>query len=102
MQELLAKIIEMDANARRMKAVAEQEKQQGEEEIEKLRQQIYDDYITRARERVKKTIAVDRQEAEDKYSESCANAQQIIKDLEKSYSENGDRWVDEIVKRVLT
>ena len=101
MQELLAKIIEMDAQARKIKAQAEQEKIAGEEEIEKLRQQIYDDYIARAKSRVEKNIAVDRREAEEKYSASQKETGRLLAEMEMNYKENGDFWVNEIVKRSL-
>ena len=69
MQELLAKIVEMDAKARRIKEQAERDKLSSEAEIEELRQKIYDDYITRAKDRVEKNISVDRHLAEEAYAE---------------------------------
>ena len=102
MQELLAKIIEMDANARRIKQAAEQDKLNSEAEIEELRQKIYDDYIKRAKERVEKNIAVDRQLAQEEYDAYKDQAERIKTELNESYKQNKDRWVSEIVNNVIS
>ena len=102
MQELLAKIIEMDANARRIKQAAEQDKLNSEAEIEELRQKIYDDYIKRAKERVEKNIAVDRQLAQEEYDAYKEQAERIKTELNESYKQNKDRWVSEIVNNVIS
>ena len=102
MQELLAKIVEMDANARRIKEQAERDKLSSEAEIEELRQKIYDDYITRAKDRVEKNISIDRHNAEEAYAEREAAAQRLNDALQAYYVENKERWVDEIVSRVIS
>ena len=102
MQELLAKIIEMDANARRIKQAAEQDKLNSEAEIEELRQKIYDDYIKRAKERVEKNIAVDRQLAQEEYDAYKEQAERIKTGLNESYKQNKDRWVCDIVNNVIS
>lgn len=101
MQELLAKIIEMDANARRIKEEAERDKLSSEAEIEELRQKIYDDYITRAKERVEKNITVDRHLAQEEYDLRAEEAARIKEQLIKTYEQNKDRWVSEIVSNVI-
>ena len=100
MQELLARIIEMDAKARRAKAEAEREKLNSEQEIEELRQKIYNDYISRAKERVEKRIAIDKRDAEEKYAEYAAEAERLKNEMLESYRLNGDRWAAEIVAAV--
>ena len=100
MQEILARIIETDAKARRAKAEAEKEKLSSEQEIEELRLKIYTDYIARAKERVEKAIAVDRTEAEEKYAEYSAQADRLKNEMLENYRENGDRWVEEILAAV--
>ena len=101
MQELLAKIVEMDANARRIKDQAEQDKLSSEAEIEELRQKIYDDYITRAKDRVEKNISIDRHNAEEAYAAHEAQAKRLINAMQTHYAENKDQWVDGIVSRVI-
>lgn len=101
MQELLAKIVEMDAKARRIKEQAERDKLSSEAEIEELRQKIYDDYITRAKDRVEKNISVDRHLAEEAYAEKLADKERLSKALREVYDQNRDAWIDGIVDRVI-
>ena len=100
MQELLARIIEMDAKARKARESAEREKVSSEQEIEELRQKIYNDYISRAKERVEKAIAVDRHDAQEKYAAYAADVERLKNEMRDSFTANGDRWVKEIVARV--
>ena len=58
MQDLLIKIIKMDEQARKTAEIAKAEKLKSEQEVEALREQIYNDYIKRAKERIEKNIAV--------------------------------------------
>ena len=101
MQELLAKIIEMDANARRIREQAEKEKLSSEDEIEVLRQKIYDDYITRAKDRVEKNISIDRHNAEEEFAEYEEQVSRLTAQMQEAYAAYGDRWVDEIVNSVI-
>ena len=102
MENLLTKIIEMDEKARKTHKQAEKEKEQSEEEIELLRQQIYDDYIRRARERVEKNIAVDRQRAETEYAAAEKHTDELIAQMRERFAECGDSWVESIVANVLS
>ena len=101
MQEMLAKIIKMDEKAREMKEKAEQEKINSEQEIEELRQQIYDDYIMRAKERVEKNIAIDKKIAQADLEKYRREAETVKEEMHRLYDENADRWVDTIVDHVL-
>ncbi len=101
MQELLAKIVEMDAKARRIKEQAERDKLSSEAEIEELRQKIYDDYITRAKDRVEKNISIDRHNAEESFAEREAAAQRLHDAMQEQYAANKDRWADEIYHNVI-
>ena len=101
MQELLAKIIETDAKARRIKEQAEHDKLSSEAEIEELRQKIYDDYIARAKDRVEKNISIDRHNAEEEYAEKLAEAQRIKDAMQQTYAQHRQEWIDGIVSRVI-
>ena len=101
MQELLSKIIETDKKARKIKNAAEDYKLSSEQEIEELRQKIYDDYITRAKERVEKNIAIDRQRAEEQYAQRKSEAERLSDRMKESYNQRGEQWAEEIAQRVL-
>lgn len=101
MQDMLKKIIEMDEQARLVKEKAIQEKAATENEIIETKQKIYDDYIERAKDRVKKNLDVDRNNAEKEWQITKAKYEQAYSNLEKLDEENHDIWVEQIVSRVI-
>ena len=101
MQDLLKKIVEMDAQARKIEQKAKSEKLKSEEEVEQLKEQIYNDYIERAKERIEKNIAVDQQHADEQLRLKREQTDKAKAEMQKLYDENKERWVDEIVSRAL-
>ena len=101
MQDMLKKIIEMDEQARLVKEQAQQEKATTEQEIIDTKKRIYNEYIERAKIRVEKNLEVDRTNAQKQWEKSQIKNEEIINELETSFSENSEKWADEIVKRVL-
>ena len=101
MQDMLKKIIEMDEQARLVKDQAQQEKAATEKEIIETKQKIYDDYIERAKDRVKKNLEVDRAHAEKEWQETKTAHDHALTILNQQYDDNCDKWVDEIVNRVI-
>ena len=101
MQDLLKKIIEMDEQARKVEQQAKSEKLKSEEEVEKLREQIYNDYIDRAKARVEKNISVEENRAQEYLKAYAERIDSAKKEMHSVYETNRDQWVDEIVKRSL-
>lgn len=101
MQDLLKKIIEMDEEARKVEHQAKSEKIKSEEEVEQLREQIYNDYIARAKDRVEKNIAVEEARAQEYVKAYRERIDASKQDMQTLYAENKEKWVDEIVKRAL-
>ena len=101
MQDMLKKIIEMDEQARLVKEKAIQEKAATESEIINTKQKIYNDYIDRAKERVRKNLEIDKENAEKSWQATKAKHEQALVLLENQDKENHDKWVDEIVARVI-
>lgn len=101
MQDMLKKIIEMDEQARLVKEQAQQEKAATEQEIIDTKKRIYNEYIERAKIRVEKNLEVDRTNAQKQWEKSQVKNEEIINELETSFSKNSEKWADEIVKRVL-
>ena len=102
MQDLLKRIIEMDEQARKIEQQAKDEKIKSEAEVEQLKEQIYNDYIVRAKDRVEKNIAVDRENADKRYAQAKQHQQDMKQEMNRLYEQNKDSWVDEIVKRALS
>lgn len=101
MQDMLKKIIEMDEQARLVKEQAIKEKAAAEQEIIETKQKIYNDYIERAKDRVRKNLEIDKANAEKNWEATKAKHQTACDNLDKMYEENHQNWVDEIVCRVL-
>ena len=102
MQELLLKIIEMDKKARAIEQQAKSEKIKSEEEVEAMREQIYNDYIERAKARIEKNIAIDRAHADERTAAYLADVEQAKSEMLQQYADNKELWVDEIVSRALS
>ncbi|MBQ2971786.1 MAG: hypothetical protein IJO20_01880 [Ruminococcus sp.] len=101
MQDMLKKIIEMDEQARLVKEQAQKDKAATEQEIIETKKKIYDDYIERAKDRVRKNLEVNKEKAEKQWEETAAKHQQITERLVQMDKENHETWVDEIVKNVI-
>ena len=101
MQDFLTRIIEMDEQALKIEQQAKDEKLKSEAEVEQLKEQIYNDYIVRAKDRVEKNIAIDRENADKKYAQAQQHNETMKQEMNRLYQQNKDSWVDEIVKRSL-
>lgn len=101
MQDMLKKIIEMDEQARLVKEQAKKEKIATEKEIIETKKKIYNDYIERAKERVRKNLEVDKANAQKEWEAFSEKNEAIKSELERVDKENHDMWVDTIVSRVI-
>lgn len=101
MQDMLKKIIEMDEQARLVKEQAKKEKAATEQEIIETKKKIYDDYIERAKDRVRKNLEVDKANADKEWEKAYNKHQAISDNLDKMFSENHDKWVEQIVAHVI-
>ena len=69
MEDMLSMIVEMDEKVRIETKQAEQRKADSFKKITKQREDIYNDYINRARERIKKNEKTERAAAEKKWQQ---------------------------------
>ena len=101
MEDMISKIVDMDKKARDITAEAQKSKIDYENQIIQTKEKIKNDYLERAVERIK----INQQTAQKKADESLkviqAKNAAIIDNLEKTYSEKSDSWVDQIVNRVV-
>ena len=102
MEDMLSKIIEMDQKASLLTEDAQKTKTQLEQEIVKAKESIYNDYIERARKRIDLNEKADLENAQKSIVEIKANTENLLKQLNDTYNQNGDVWVDAIVKKVLS
>ncbi len=100
MEDMIAKIVEMDKKARDMTDEAQQKRLEYEQHIARKKERIKNDYL----ERAKKRIAINQQTAQKKADSTLEMIRKrdeaIIQALESSYEKNCESWVDTIVARV--
>ncbi len=101
MQDMLSKIVNMDEKVRIETKQAEQRKADSYKKIAKKKDDIYNDYISRARERIKKNEIVERAAAEKKWQELEVAQKKCLDTLEKSYAKSGQLWINTIVDNVI-
>ena len=100
MEEMIAKIIEMDKKAREMNEKAQKTKLSYENEVLLTKEKIKNDYLERANKRIAINQQTAQKRADEKLSAITQKNQAVSESLEKAYTENGDKWVNEIVSRV--
>lgn len=101
MQDMLSKIVNMDEKVRIENKQAEQRKADSYKKIAKKKDDIYNDYISRARVRIKKNEVVERAAAEKKWQELESKQKECLERLEKAYAQKGSQWIDAIVNNVI-
>ena len=79
----------------------QKEKIEIKENIELQSQKVYDDYVSRARERAKRNDAIALAKANEKLEASKVKHQEAMAEMKKHYEKNKDIWVDELVNRVI-
>jgi galactokinase/mevalonate kinase-like predicted kinase len=101
MQDLMKQIIEMDRKARQITEAAQREKVDSGKEIQKSRDEIRQKYLAEARRRIAANEPKERAAAEAVWEEKKKRSEENSNHLDQLYRENGDRWVEQIVARVL-
>ena len=84
MEDVIKQIIDMDRKAQQTTEAAQREKLTCEQEIEEKVRALREDYLQKARRRIRKAH----------YDEQAAV-------LEQAYNDHHDEWVEQIVQRVL-
>lgn len=101
MQDMIRKIVDADSEAKALdeanRKAAEEEKQRIEEEAAA----IYASYMESAKREIMKNNAYLEKRYFKRWTDiSAKQASSLIK-LKSDYDQNCDRWVDELVQRVL-
>ena len=95
MKDMIARIIEMDKTARDLTQRAQKD------EIKIKKDEIRNEYLERARKRLAVNENTERKLAEEQKLKIISNCESISHSLDELYAQNGDVWVDSIVKNVL-
>ena len=101
MENMIKRIVEMDQKARQITEAAQREKLDSEKEISQMREEIREDYLAKARERIKLNEPQEREAAEKAWKAVETRQNEISAKLDAQYKENGKRWAEELARRVL-
>ena len=102
MQEMIKKILEMDAEARRMTEDATSMRMQNEMSIEERKKMLKEEYIARARKKIRELEESERTLSDEEWQETRQRYDEMLRLLQEKSDTHFDGWVDQIVKRTLT
>lgn len=101
MQDMIRRIVEADSEA---KALEEENRKSAEEEkikIDRQAEEIYKQYMDEAQFEIKKNEEHLHRKYERKLSGATAKQESTLIKLKADFELNCDKWVDEIVSRVI-
>ena len=101
MENMIKKIVDADNEAKAMEKVTLEEKEQLSKSIEVETKKIYDDYMAKAEEVVKRNDIQEAKKAEQQWEEIQGKHNSVHIKLDSDFKLNCDKWVDEIVKRTV-
>ena len=101
MEDMLSRIVNMDEKVRLETQQAQQNKADTFKIISEKREAIYNEYISNAREEIEKTYQLETKVAEERLKTVQNKQQECLAVMEKMYRQNAEKWVDEIVERVI-
>ena len=101
MRDMIERIMEMDKTAREVTQIVQKEKLTLEQEIKELKKNIRSEYLLRARARIENNRVQEQKLSDEKIEEINKFRNKVLERLEKTYAENKNIWVDNIVEHVI-
>lgn len=101
MQDMIKRIVEADHEARALEENNQIAAEKEKAKIEAQAQAIHKKYMEEADEEIAKNEAYLEKLYERKLSEEEAKQESVMIKLKSDFENNRDRWVDEIVNRVI-
>lgn len=101
MQEMIKRIVEMDKKAQEITADAEREKVDSEKDVAEKSEKLREDYLSNARRRIQINKELENVVLEQQWAKTKAHYDIQIENMKNLYAENGNRWIEEIYKRVI-
>ncbi len=102
MQNMIKKIVDADSQAQAMVEADEKAAEEEKRKIEEEAAAIYKRYMDKAMEEVEINDAYLEKRSERKIKEISAKQESALIKLRADYEQNRDKWVDEIVSRVVS
>ena len=101
MQDMIKRIIDADNEAKALEEKNRQSAETQKEKIERQSREMYEKYMAEAMETVRKNDAHEEMQFEKAWQDVAARQHSALIKLRADYQNNRDRWVDEIVSRVI-
>ena len=101
MQDMIKRIIDADNEAKALEEKNRQSAETQKEKIERKSREMYEKYMAEAMETVRKNDAHEEMQFEKAWQDVAARQHSAMIKLRADYQNNRDRWVDEIVSRVI-
>lgn len=101
MKDMISKIIDMDQKARDLTDEVQKSKVDTAQEVAIMKEKIRENYLNRARKRIKLNQKTEQEAANNEWDLICKKHKKILENLENTYSKKSDEWINTIVKRVI-
>ncbi len=101
MENMIKRIVEMDEKAREITQEAQRSKLDSAADIAQKKQAMRNDYLERARKRIKMNERTEQQAADAEWEETVQKYRDRTKELDETYRAHCGEWVDQIVARVI-
>lgn len=101
MEDMIRKIVEADSQAKEMEKDLVKEKKELSRTIEKETQKVYDKYMNEALEVIERNDIAEEKKTDALLKDIVNKQKSAQMKLQSDYASNCDKWVDEIVKRVI-
>lgn len=101
MDDIISKILQMDETARKMDDEAQAEKIASREEVKQKRQEVYEEYLSSAREHIESFKEAAKKSSDEKWLKTEKYYNNVSNSLDKEYKENKEKWIADIVNGVL-
>lgn len=98
---MIRRIVEADNQAKALDAANQKSAESKKQQIEEEAETIYQKYMDQAQEEIAKNDAYLDKRTERKLRDISAKQESLLIKLRADYEQNRDRWVDEIVSRVV-
>lgn len=101
MNDMLKQIIEMDEKARQITDAAQKQKIDTEKEISRIREEIRNNYLARARARIEKNRPLEQAASEKTWQVKEMHYKALTEKLDQLYADSGEKWIDTIFHKVI-
>lgn len=101
MQDMIKRIVEADTEAKALEEANKKADREKRLKIEEEAAAIYQKYMEQAQAEVDKNDAYLQKRTDRRLKEIAAKQESTLIKLKSDYEQNRDRWVDEIVSRVV-